>query len=210
MPGLSTKRLPRRARVRLARSPAAMAPTGSRGDSADSTGNATFAPTPGTVASIAEPAALGRVGDAVELGGVLPHHGFDQQARGGRRLRQGAERAGGGLHHVAAPLHAEHAGALGELPDAAGAPGRLCGKGGGGGPGAAAGTVMGVADRHRQRVRRICSPDHGAGQQPPHHHLHLGLVAPPVPTTASFTDLAAYSVTGTPASAGASRATPRA
>ena len=34
--------------------------------------------------------------------------------------------------------------------------------------------------------------------------------APPVPTTASFTDLAAYSVTGTPASAGASSATPRA
>ena len=36
------------------------------------------------------------------------------------------------------------------------------------------------------------------------------LSAPPVPTTAIFTDLAAYSSTGMPTSAGASNATPRA
>ena len=37
-----------------------------------------------------------------------------------------------------------------------------------------------------------------------------GLVAAPVPTTACLTVRAAYSATGMPASAGASRATPRA
>ena len=78
-------------------------------------------------------------------------------------------------------------------------------------PGHPACPVMRVADRHGERVGRIRAADHGTRQQPAHHHLHLLLLrAAGTRQPHSFTDLAAYSVTGTPASAGASSAMPRA
>ena len=69
---------------------------------------------------------------------------------------------------------------------------------------------MRMADRHRQRIGGIRPADRRAGNSRRTIICTCAFSAPPVPTTASFTDLAAYSVTGTPTSAGASSATPRA
>ena len=67
-----------------------------------------------------------------------------------------------------------------------------------------------MADRHRQRIGCIRPADRAPGSSRRTIICTCAFSAPPVPTTASFTDLAAYSVTGIPASAGASSATPRA
>lgn len=82
--------------------------------------SATFAPHPLHRVEQAEPVALGRIGEAVQLDGVLAHHGLDEQAGGGGGRGERAERAGGGLHQVADAVHVEHAGGVGELLDAAG------------------------------------------------------------------------------------------
>ena len=108
------------ARVRLARSPAAMADDqiarrqrrqhGQRDPPADALHRG----------QQAEPVALGRVGKAVEQDRVLAHMRLHQQPRDVRRRGQRGERAGGGVHQIADAVHVDDAAALLQRLDAAG------------------------------------------------------------------------------------------
>ena len=180
----------------------------------------------------AEPVALGIAQKAEQPDGVLAHLGLDGQNGGLAGARQSLQGAGGAGHDIADAMHvedhmilvqgihhalefADHLSARDESRAAkSNSVGRTkeeftC-------PPAAAArflraAMLGVADRHRQGVGRV------GGSRPRLRGSSIFTImaicafsAWPAPTTVFFTRLAAYSVTSSPASAGTTRAMPRA
>ena len=158
----------------------------------------------------AEPVALGLVGEAVEMDVVLAHMGLDQEPQRLAARRQPRQRARRAEDEIADAVDVEHdavgAGLIDDRRRAsrssrapAAAPGAL-GRG-----------VMGVADGDGQRVGgvgRCRAARRAAGGAP--SSATCALSAWPAPTTDFLIELAEYSNTGMPRSAGASSTTPRA